>query len=243
MMSNLFSNLAVIHAVKIFAQKLALLSFPPPIAHVYHPLIYAWEAHEEYLRRFANGQKKVLFLGMNAGPFGMMQTAVPFGEIAFVRDWMGIDSGVKKPDREHPKRPIEGFACRRSEVSGRRFWGLFRDRFGDAESFFKNHFVANYCPLGLLEKSGRNFTPNKLPNGMARDLEAICDDHLRALVKIQKPEYVIGVGAFAHKRAEIALDKNATKFGQILHPSPASPAANRDWKSKAESQMHAIGIW
>ena len=82
---------------------------------------------------------------MNPGPFGMVQTGVPLGEIAAVRDWMGIEATVEKPATENPKRPIEGFACTRSEVSGRRLWGLFAERFGTAEAFFTDHFVANYA--------------------------------------------------------------------------------------------------
>ena len=28
---------------------------------------------------------------------------------------------------EHPKRPVTGFDCTRSEVSGERFWGFFKE--------------------------------------------------------------------------------------------------------------------
>ena len=66
-------------------------------------------------------KKKVVFLGMNPGPFGMAQTGVPFGEIPAVRDWMGLRGKVGKPDLEHAKRPVEGLDCQKSEVSGRRY--------------------------------------------------------------------------------------------------------------------------
>src|SRR5690242_2272754 len=87
------------------------LTFAAPVSHVYNPLAYAWPAHELYLRRYASGRKRVLFLGMNPGPFGMVQTGVPFGEIAAVRDWLGIEAAIGRPAREHPKRPVTGFAC------------------------------------------------------------------------------------------------------------------------------------
>lgn len=240
---NSHISLAAIDAAKRLAFELSSLSFPHPISHVYNPLIYAWKAHEQYLHRFAKGQKKVLFLGMNPGPFGMMQTAIPFGEISFVRDWMGINSGVSRPDFEHPKRPIEGFSCRRSEVSGRRFWGLFRDHFVKAESFFEHHFVANYCPLGLLEKSGRNFTPNKLSAEYARDLMTICDLHLCRIFEIFKPDWIIGVGTFAHDRAVKAIGKDLTRIDKISHPSPANPKANRAWADQTKKRLHELGIW
>ena len=219
------------------------LNFGEPVTHVYNPLEYAWAAHEQYISRAASGKKKVVFLGMNPGPFGMAQTGVPFGEIAAVRDWIGIDAPISKPDNEHPKRPVDGLACTRSEVSGRRLWGLFAERFGSADEFFNDHFIANHCPLVFMEETGRNRTPDKLPATEARPLMETCDAHLRSVVEILEPEWLVAVGGFAEKRAEIALNGLKVSIGKILHPSPASPAANRGWAEQATRQMKAQGIW
>ena len=197
---------------------------------------------DDSLRRFATGRKRVVFIGMNPGPFGMVQCGVPFGEIDAVRDWMGIAAPVTKPVLENPKRPIEGFACTRSEVSGRRLWGLFQQRFGTAEAFFADHLVANYCPLAFFDH-GRNVTPDKLPAAEAAPLYAACDTHLRTLVGHLQPEWVIGIGGFAETRAREALDGTRVRIGKVLHPSPASPAANRGWAEAATRQMVAQGIW
>jgi single-strand selective monofunctional uracil DNA glycosylase len=218
------------------------MSFSPPVTHVYNPLEYAWAPHEEYLRRFGGGAKRVVFLGMNPGPFGMVQCGVPFGEIAAVRDWMGIAAPVDKPARENPKRPIEGFACTHSEVSGRRLWGLFRERFGTAEAFFSEHFVANYCPLAFFD-GGRNLTPDKLPARETEALYAACDTHLRELAAILEPVWIVGIGGFAEARAARTLQGTRTRIARILHPSPASPAANRGWAETATRQMIDQGIW
>jgi single-strand selective monofunctional uracil DNA glycosylase len=219
------------------------LKFPPPVAYVYNPLDYAWAGHEAYIRKFARAPKRVVFLGMNPGPFGMAQTGVPFGEVAAVRDWMGINETVTQPKRVHPKRPIEGLACARSEVSGRRLWGLFAERFNTADQFFADHFVANYCPLAFMEESGRNLTPDKFPATEAARLYAACDEHLRRVVEALRPEWLIGIGDFAEKRARLALDASRVRFGRILHPSPASPAANRDWSGAATRQLETIEVW
>ena len=219
------------------------LRFSEPVTHVYNPLEYAWAAHEQYISRAASGKKKVVFLGMNPGPFGMAQTGVPFGEIAAVRDWIGIDAPIGKPTKEHPKRPVEGLACTRSEVSGRRLWGLFAERFDSAEVFFTDHFIANHCPLVFMEETGRNRTPDKLPATGATPLMEICDTHLRSVVEILEPEWLVAVGGFAEKRAETALDGLEVRIGKILHPSPASPAANRGWAEQATKQMNEHGIW
>src|SRR3989440_5697841 len=222
------------------------LTFAPPVTHVYNPLRYAWRAHELYLRRYGNTPKRVLFLGMNPGPFGMAQTGVPFGQVAAVRDWLGIETPIDRPPREHPKRPVTGFDCHRSEVSGERLWGLFAKRFGAAENFFRDHFVANYCPLAFLEESGRNRTPDKLPPRERAALFARCDTHLREIIRILKPEWLIGIGEFALQRAREVVGAPASvgpRLGRILHPSPACPASNNDWAGAATAQLRQLGVW
>jgi len=218
------------------------LRFSEPVAHVYNPLVYARKPHEEYVRRFADSPKRVVFLGMNPGPFGMAQTGVPFGEIAAVRDWMGIGGPVAYPPHEHPKRPVQGFDCPRSEVSGRRLWGLFAERFGTADAFFADHFVANYCPLVFLEDTGRNRTPDKLPAAEAAPLAAACDAFLQRLDAILTPDHWVGVGGFAEKRLRTVFGDDP-RIGRVLHPSPASPAANRGWPDVAIRQLRDQGLW
>jgi single-strand selective monofunctional uracil DNA glycosylase len=233
---------ALISAALELSDKVERLRFAPPVSHIYNPLAYARIPHEIYLRRFGASRKKIIFIGMNPGPFGMVQCGVPFGEIAAVRDWMGIDAAVDKPLAENPKRPIEGFACTRSEVSGRRLWSLFQQRFGTAEAFFADHFVANYCPLAFFDQA-RNLTPDKLPASEAEPLYAACDEHLRQIVVALEPQWVIGIGGFAEARAAKALTGRDVRIGKVLHPSPASPAANRGWAEAATRQMAAQGIW
>ena len=295
----------MIEAARELCAAVARIKFAAPITHVYNPLDYAWPAHESYLKKFADSHKRVVFLGMNPGPFGMVQTGVPFGEIRAVRAWIRVEGTIGKPRREHPKRPVEGFACPRSEVSGKRLWGLFADRFGSAENFFADHFIVNYCPLAFFDKDGRNLTPDKLPARQVTPLFAACDRHLRRAVEILRPDWLIGIGGFAEKRARLLLAKvganrnppltppkrgtekrgrlrgsppregqgvrlstlgrrkilslqpslgeavgrltpsqmSALKIGRILHPSPASPAANKDWARKATNELKALRIW
>ena len=233
----------LIKDARVLARSLARLKFAAPVEYVYNPLIYAWAAHCEYLRRFGRDPKRVVFLGMNPGPFGMVQTGVPFGEVKAVRDWLRLSGAVGKPDREHPRRPVAGFACVRTEVSGQRLWGLFASRFGRPEAFFAQHLVMNYCPLAFVEASGRNRTPDKLGLKERIRLFAVCDEHLRRIVEALQPEWLIGVGDFAARRAQLVFPSGQVKLGRILHPSPASPAANRDWAAQATKQLETLGVW
>lgn len=221
---------------------LARLRFGAPVTHVYNPLEYARRPHAAYVRRFARAPVRVLYFGMNPGPFGMAQTGVPFGEIAHVRDWLGIEAPVARPAREHPKRPVEGFACRRSEVSGARLWGALRAHYEKPERFFQGAFIANYCPLVFMEASGRNRTPDKLPAREREPLYAACNENLRRIAALLRPEWVIGVGHFAEARAKEALAGRDVRIGRIPHPSPASPAANRGWAAQAKRELSRLGV-
>lgn len=218
------------------------LEFGEPVTHVYNPLEYARLSHEFYLKRFGGGPKEAVLVGMNPGPFGMGQTGVPFGDVGFVRDWMGIEAPVDRPVDEHPKRQVLGFDCERSEVSGSRLWGWAEQRFGTPERFFVRFFVLNYCPLLFMESTGRNRTPDKLSIEERAALLPACDRALRDSIEILSPGLVIGVGAWATKRVRAALGDEGPTIGTVLHPSPASPKANRGWAPQAESDLRSLGI-
>lgn len=228
-------NRALVRAV-------APLRFAPPVTHVYNPLVYARRAAEQYLEHFAHPGVEAIWLGMNPGPFGMAQTGVPFGEVAVVRDWMGLEARIDRPENEHPKRPIQGFDCTRSEVSGARLWGWAKERFGTPEAFFARFFVWNYCPLVFLEETGKNRTPDKLPAAERAPLFAACDEALVRMVAALRPQRVLGVGKFATDRARAVLGDEGPTIGTVLHPSPASPIANRGWAPQAERQLAELGI-
>ncbi|MCA8948146.1 MAG: single-stranded DNA-binding protein [Planctomycetes bacterium] len=225
--------------------ELAELEFDDPVACIYNPLDYAWDLHRQWLERYGRGPKRYLLVGMNPGPFGMVQTGVPFGEVEAVRSWLGLRGEVRQPRRTHEKRPVEGLACRRSEVSGKRLWGWAAARFVTPNRFFRHFFVHNYCPLAFVGASGANLTPDKLPKARTAPLFALCDRLLRRVVAELRPQLVIGVGAFAEERARKVLVQEAAGglgFGRIPHPSPASPAANRGWESLMDQALQELGV-
>jgi single-strand selective monofunctional uracil DNA glycosylase len=238
------SGKALVAAARTLCDAVDALQFSAPVTHTLNPLDYAWAPHERYLRKFGDGKKRVVFLGMNPGPFGMVQVGIPFGEVNAVRDWMKIDAPVAQPKSPNPSRPVEGFACTRSEISGQRLWALFSQRFPNADDFFADHFVLNYCPLAFFDKA-RNVTPDKLVRAESMPLYAACDTHLRACIDTLKPDWVIGIGKFAETQAKSALSAANPKLniGTILHPSPASPMANRGWAPQAAAQLAALRIW
>ena len=218
------------------------LRFDAPVSCVYNPLAYARTVYVKYLKLYADSPKKIVLIGMNPGPWGMAQTGIPFGEVSAVRDWLKIEARVGTPAKLHPKRPVTGFKCTRSEVSGKRLWGWAQKTFITPSNFFSRFFVANYCPLMFIEAGGRNRTPNQLRAGERKPLLEVCDRALRRTIEQLTPRYVIGVGHFAEERARVALSDIDVTIGRITHPSPANPRANRGWETLIEKEFVAMGI-
>jgi single-strand selective monofunctional uracil DNA glycosylase len=216
------------------------LRFAPPVTHVYNPLDYAWAPHREYLTRFGAGAKEALFLGMNPGPWGMAQTGVPFGDVSVVRDWLEIGGRIDRPRHEHPKRPVQGFDCARSEVSGTRLWGWARARFDTPEAFFARFLVWNYCPASFMEDSGRNRTPDKLPRDERDALYAVCDRALARVIRALQPAVLVGIGRFAADRCRAV--RCDLPIVVAPHPSPASPVANRGWPGIFDTALEEAGV-
>jgi single-strand selective monofunctional uracil DNA glycosylase len=236
----------IIRAARSLAREAGLLRFAAPVSFVYNPLDYARIPHETYLRKYSAAKKRIIFLGMNPGPWGMAQTGVPFGDVPSARDWLKISGVVNQPRRMHEKHPVEGFSCSRREVSGTRLWGLMQEHYGTTGAFARDAFVGNYCPLLFLDAAGRNLTPDKLRAKDRDRLEALCDRFLAEVIAALSPEWIVGIGVFAERRVRTVLGQmpgRSTRVGSIPHPSPASPRANRGWAGLARSALEAQGIW
>jgi single-strand selective monofunctional uracil DNA glycosylase len=218
------------------------LKFGPPVTHVYNPLEYARSAFDVYLRRYGGRPKEVILVGMNPGPWGMAQTGIPFGEINAVKEWLGIETSVEQPAKIHAKRPVYGFQCTRSEVSGKRLWGWAKEMFETPDSFFSRFFVTNYCPLMFIEEDGRNRTPNNIRMAERKPLLSICDQALQETILQLKPRYVVGIGEFTADRARAALSEQDVIIGRITHPSPANPKANKGWETQIMRELLQLGI-
>lgn len=235
------------HAMTLRDEVDALPIETPQVGYVYDYLDYAWAPFAAYITRYLHDEPlEALFLGMNPGPWGTAQTGVPFGEVSVVRDWMGIEAAVGEPEKMSPKRPITGFACTRSEVSGTRLWGWIAKRFGSAETFFARHFVWSYCPLMFIDQNGsRNITPDRLIKSDRERIFPPCDRMLQRFLEQTRPRHVVGIGAFAAGRARAVIDGMPgceARVVQILHPSPASPAANTGWEDRVEEALREGGM-
>lgn len=112
---------------------------------------------------------------------------------------------------------------------------MARERFTSADRFFQDIFVWNYCPL-LFLRNNRNLIPEQLHKAERDPLFGICDAALSAVIHALRPRVVIGIGRFAHGRAQ-AIVGDAIPTAYLLHPSPANPAANRGWSAVADKTL------
>ncbi len=229
---------AVLDAARALSATLARGRYGPPVAAVYDPLDYAWEPFADYVRRYV-APERTLLLGMNPGPWGMAQTGVPFGEIHAVRDFLQVDGRIGAPPSAHPARPVLGWACARSEVSGARFWGWARARYHTPAAFFAHYVVLPWCPLMFLDAAGRNLTPDRLTAADRAPLESACDANLARWVAALRPVACVGIGRLAADRLRRV---GAPRVVAAPHPSPASPAANRGWQGAWEAALAAGGL-
>ncbi|CAG5129987.1 unnamed protein product [Candidula unifasciata] len=230
---------------KELCEKLSRVSLPGKIQYVYNPLEYAFDSHLNFVRRFCTGEKYVLFVGMNPGPFGMSQNGVPFGECSIVKEWLQIEGEVLKPVLEHPKRRIVGLECSRSEVTGARFWQLIRTLCHTPEHFFRTSYVHNLCPFAFLTDTGKNVTPPQLASSILDQINVLCNATLIEVVRLLKSKYVICVGKYALAQAQKALsgdEFSGITLECLMHPSPINPAANKGWADIAIKQLTEIGI-
>ena len=233
----------ILQAIDILNAKLSELTFSGEVACTYNPLDYALNAHKIFLKKYGQGKKRTIFLGMNPGPYGMVQTGVPFGDVSMVKQWLKIEAKIKPPEIQHPKRPVTGYDCDKSEVSGTRFWGMMADRYPKANDFFAQHFVINYCPLVWMTESGKNITPDKLPKSAMTAVNKACDEFVRFAIEYYQAEHLVGIGAFAEKQLLRLFDKDSYAIGRMLHPSPASPIANKHWPQRAIQDLKDLEVW
>jgi len=229
---------------KQFARDVDLLKFSFE-GIIYNPLDYAWNSHEYFLKNYIKPSADVMFLGMNPGPFGMVQNGIPFGESDHVRHYLNIAIPVGKPEIEHTHRPVLGLENRRNEVSGKRFWSLMESHYPSPDDFALRMAVFNYCPLAFLDSGSRarNITPDKLKKEERTALFDICDKYIFEIIEELKPQYLIGVGQFAKKKFEKLVEGKDIFVGSILHPSPGSPQANNGWAEKTTEKLIEYGIW
>ncbi len=220
-----------------------------PVHWVYNPLDYAWAMHEAYIRTYAPQETGgILFMGMNPGPDGMAQTGIPFGAVSFVRDYLGLDEPITTPSDVHPKKPVKGLQWHRDEPSGKRLWGFIQEIAPDPADFFSRNFLINHCPLLFLGESGANIATATLNHAQLQLFLESCDRAVGEIIALLQPRALVGIGVFAAKAFSRILEhlpelEQDIPVHQILHPSPASPAANRDWKGQVQKSLESSGLW
>lgn len=241
---------------------------PPEGIRVYNPLVYGRVAHERYLSLAASGPRPVLFVGMNPGPHGMVQTAVPFGDVVNARAIQALAGSVEGApliDRERLPalahlRPIEGYSFARKEVSGTRFWSEFAPVFAAAGptrdrllSTLRSAFVLNICPLAFFgavdplkgpRSPAANITPDKLPKPYREQVLAPCREYFGVVLRSLRPWGLVCFGGWAEKLAATwvrDIDGQPPRVEKVHHPSPRVLNTAAGWHPAAA--LAERGFW
>ena len=214
------------------------------IEWAYNPLDYAWDIHKKYIELYGGLGAKTVILGMNPG-HGMGNTGIPFGCPEQVNKYLKIkDIKIKKLEKMHPKRIVNGLECDKPEISGRRIWGLVKDIYGQPRNAFSKIYVINHFPLWMFDKKGRNITPDKLPIVASKTMLEQCDSTVLEIINALEANKVIAVGNYAEKRIKKIISKKNIpnlQIKKIPHPSPANPFSNKEkgaiWRKMVTAVM------
>ena len=220
-------------------------SFGGKVDTIQSPYGYAFNPYACYVEKYLTKKVPVLFLGLNAGPHGMCKTGLPFGDIKFVTNFLGITGYVQRKNPQTGKLvdvSLEKLTKERGEVSGSRFWGLVQNLCGTPEEFFENCFVYNYCPLAFSHQN-KNVNPSSFRVAQRRPLESVCDDYLVQTICYLGSRVVVAIGNYAETRANAVRNdpKNphlkSIEVIKIRHPSPLARLNEEQWRNHVEETI------
>ncbi|CAG9789212.1 unnamed protein product, partial [Diatraea saccharalis] len=125
-------------------------------------------------------------------------------------------------------------------ISGKRFWGLFKDLCDTPENFFNTSFVYNYLPQQWMKSNGCNITPADFKMMEMEPLFEICDPIFIRVLELYDVKTIVAIGKFCEVRAHRALKKylpdHSIQVVYLPHPSPRS-VNNNNWDQKARDHL------
>eukprot|EP01023_Acetabularia_acetabulum_P031317 TRINITY_DN29446_c0_g1_i1.p1 TRINITY_DN29446_c0_g1~~TRINITY_DN29446_c0_g1_i1.p1 ORF type:complete len:252 (+),score=22.23 TRINITY_DN29446_c0_g1_i1:130-885(+) len=239
-------SLGIIRVTKAFNENIQkVVVQDEKINTIYNPLEYAWEPYENYLRKYCGDYKKTIFVGMNPGYFGMVQTGIPFGDLNMVCNFLHLQK-FQVPVKQHNIRKIVGYEIKRSEVSGQRFWGLIQTKFGHPDKFFNedSNFVVNLCPLAFLSETGKNVTPEEISIQEKDKIIVVCMAYFKQIVKFLQIQNIVCIGNFVCKEVKKSLTQDGYyNIVYMQHPSPRVQPQELQWRDVVTKQLEDAGVW
>ncbi|XP_073819638.1 uncharacterized protein isoform X2 [Musca autumnalis] len=215
--------------------------------HTYNPVVHAAEIHCNYLQKYLDSPKRILFVGMNPGRYGALQTGIPFGNITTVKIGMGLKGRITPTPGQRGKIRIRGLEAPEVEhdSSSTRFWRLISELFDGAENYldllFEKCFVHNFCPLVFIDSDGLNVSlPYIEPNPR---LFAECRKTLGKQITLLKPDLIICIGKFVRSMLSKTRQAKGREILMIEHPSYKNYISADKWIEDAKEVFQSNGLF
>ena len=137
-----------------------------------------------------------------------------------------------------------GLDCKRSEVSGFRFWNFVKTLCSTPDQFTSRCLVYNLCPLYFVAESGRNIPLNELELEVRKQLISKCGESLVEVLELFNVQDIVCLGRFVESQVKAIVRRRnlSVRVHFLVHPSPASPMANSGWDKIAIKTFQDIGL-
>lgn len=185
---------------------------------------YGWSAYEAFVRAYySDGRPRILALSMNPGPFGAVQTGIPFCDVPLARQLLpGFDRLIAaKPS---------WVASERREISALKLVVWSDARFGGIRGLYARVLLAMTCPLAILRGPRKTNVPlPALPRREQEKIEAFIPRHAAEEIRLAEPAGILMLGEWAQRVWRIALrtDPGLASLPALAAPHPAAHITNR----------------
>lgn len=185
---------------------------------------YGWAAYDAFIRTYYSDRRpRILALSMNPGPFGAVQTGIPFCDGRLARELL------PEFDRLIAQKP-SWVASERRETSALKLIEWSERSFGGIRGLYERVLLAMTCPLGILRGPNKTNVPlPALPRREQVKIEAFIARHAPEEIRFAEPSGILMLGDWAQRvwRIAVGTDPGLASLPAVAAPHPAAHITNR----------------
>lgn len=184
---------------------------------------YAWDAYEAFLRKYySDGKPRVFAISMNPGPYGAVQTGIPFTDKAMARQFLPNFGKLVKG-------PPAWARSERNEMSAGKLIAWSAEKFGGIEGLYRHMLLGMTAPIGILRAP--KWTNVPLPALAGSEQNKVYDfirRHAADEIRLAQPTGIFLLGDWAERVHEITLEADPAleAIPSVAVPHPAARITN-----------------